>query len=102
MPRRRRMDKRRFALTLDVLNVAVGGPEAWRAYFGEDADEAWAALREGLGHGALASWRDLPDPFDEVDPRDPEGRTAHETLREFWRRAAEEPGEPEADDEEER
>lgn len=85
MPRRRRMDKRRFELNVDVFNVAVAGPEAWRREFNENADQAWSALREGLGHGALASWRDLPDPFDEVDPRDPEGRSVAETTREFWR-----------------
>lgn len=82
MPRKRRMDKRRFELTLDVLNLAVGGPEAWRREFGEDADAAWAVLREGLGHGGLESWQNLADPFDQEDPRDPEFWESQQTADE--------------------
>lgn len=79
MARRRWAPRMRtFALDLDTVNAAIAGPGAWQTYFGDDANEAWDALRAGVGHGDLASWLDLPDPMDEPDPRDAQRRPGRE------------------------
>lgn len=94
MPRKRRYDKRRYDVTVELLVAEANGRAAWEAFWGgpEEALAAWEALRGRYGHHPgqwpePAWWYEpgVPPALRELDPAlDDRTRRQAERARAEW------------------